>query len=93
MNKRYAYVIDNGKDTIYDLSKKGVILENHMDITETLNEQDAAIEELKKEVLNVVDRKIKNNDSNPSHDFQIYSKVNNALKDVREELRNIIEEF
>ena len=50
-------------------------------------------EEFKSEILTVIDRKIKNNNSNPSHDFQIYSKVNQALNDVKENLRDIIEEF
>lgn len=50
-------------------------------------------EQLKSEIIKVIDRKIKNNDKNPSQDFQVYSKVNRALKDVRENLRDIIEDF
>ena len=37
MDKRFTYVVDNGEDTIYDLSSKGVVLENFMDIEEMLN--------------------------------------------------------
>lgn len=40
ITKRFSYVVDNGKDTIYDLSTKGVILENFIDIEETMNNLD-----------------------------------------------------
>ena len=40
ITKRFTYVVDNGKDTIYDLSTKGVILENFIDIEETMNNLD-----------------------------------------------------
>lgn len=40
ITKRFTYVVDNGKDTIYDLSTKGVILETFIDIEETMNNLD-----------------------------------------------------
>ena len=40
ITKRFTYVVDNGKDTIYDLSPKGIILENFIDIEETMNNLD-----------------------------------------------------
>lgn len=50
MNGRFAYVIDNGNDTIYDLSEKGEILENFLEIQDMLNELDDENIRLKKQV-------------------------------------------
>lgn len=81
-NPKYWYIADSARP----LSDNQLFYEEIVDL---LNKN----EELKSEVIKVIDRKIKNNDSNPSQDFQIYSKVNQALKDVRESLRDVIEEF
>ena len=49
-------------------------------------------EYLKSEIMKVIYRKIKNNDSNPSQNWEVYNKVNKALKDVKESLRDVIAE-
>ena len=49
MNKRFTYVIDNGKDTIYDLDEKGLILENFIEIQDMLNLLNDENEQLKEE--------------------------------------------
>jgi len=68
---------------------KGVIHSSEHQIQRLQEEND----ELKSEIIKIIDRKIKNNDKNPSQEFQVYSAVNRALKDVRENLRDIIEDF
>ena len=55
ITKRFTYVVDNGKDTIYDLTNKGEILENFIDIEETMNNLDYENQQLT--VENIVLRK------------------------------------
>lgn len=47
IEKRFTFVIDNGEDTIYDLSEKGSILENFIEIEEMLNNLNNENEQLK----------------------------------------------
>lgn len=63
-----------------------------IELENTLNSFYNENEYLKCEIINVIDRKIKNNDNNPSQNWEVYSKVNKALKDVKESLRDIIAE-
>ena len=48
-NKRFIFVVDNGEDTFYDLSKKGEIM-NMIDTEDMLNHLNEENEELKKEL-------------------------------------------
>lgn len=48
-NKRFTYVIDNGKDTIYDLSENGDILENMLEIENMMNQLDNENQKIKEE--------------------------------------------
>ena len=63
-----------------------------IEVEDTLNSFYNENEYLKSEIIKVIDRKIKNNDSNPSQNWEVYSKVNKALKDVKENLRDVIAE-
>ena len=65
--------------------------EENTHLTTKCSQLEKENEQLKSEIIKVIDRKIKNNDSNPSKDC--YYKVNRALKDVRESLRDVIGEF
>lgn len=51
IDKRFTYVVDNGEDTIYDLSSTGVVLENFMDIEEMLNSLYVENEQLKSDLM------------------------------------------
>lgn len=50
IEKRFTYVIDNGENTIYDLSKKGIILENFIEIEEMLNNLNNENKQLKQTI-------------------------------------------
>ena len=54
------------------------------------NEINIKLSELKKEVMNVINRKIKNTNSNPPSKLGEYSKVIKALKNLKDDLRDVV---
>lgn len=95
-NKRFTTDTPNSLSEIYDdgrILTNGEVIKYINWYREDMRKFSVENEQLKSEIINVIDRKIKNNDKNPPQDFQVYSKVNRALKDVRESLRDVIEDF
>ena len=73
--KRFTYVIDNGKDTIYDLSENGDILENMLEIENMMNQLDNENQRLHEEIFRLrtelaFERTEKEEHSDSVYDFQ-----------------------
>lgn len=60
------------------------------DVMNDLNDEN---EELKKGMIGVVDRYIKNVECNPPSSARTYMKIKGALVNIREDLRNLIGRF
>lgn len=71
------YWIDNGLDEIVELLNK-------------LHDEN---EQLKEGMIGVVDRYIKNVDCNPPSSTRTYMKIKGALLNIREDLRDLIEDL
>lgn len=69
-NKRFTYVIDNGEDTIYDLSENGDILENMLEIENMMNQLDNETQELKEALLFYLDVATGLSSSNFNYDME-----------------------
>lgn len=67
------------------------LMDKYHDQIIVTNEKDEKISNLKKEIMNVVDMKIKNTDHNPPK--HCYFKVMRALKTLKENLRDVIEQY
>ncbi len=66
------------------------------DLQETMNifkELEEESEQLKKGMIRVVDRYIKNVDCNPPSSARTYMKIKGALLNIREDLRDLIEDL
>ena len=83
--KRFTYKADYDWWCVFDNGKR-VYSDEVVDLLNELNDEKVRLEQ---EVIKIIDRKIKNNDSNPPRSFQEYFKVNRALKDVREDIRSL----
>ena len=62
-------------------------------LCDLLNQLNDENEELKKGMIGVVDRYIKNVECNPPSSARTYMKIKGALINIREDLRNLIEDF
>lgn len=62
-------------------------------LCDLLNQLNDENEELKKGMIGVVDRYIKNVECNPPSSARTYMKIKGALVNIREDLRNLIGRF
>ena len=62
-------------------------------IVELLNQLSEENEQLKKGMIGVVDRYIKNVECNPPSSARTYGKIKGALINIREDLRSLIGDF
>lgn len=62
-------------------------------LCDLLNQLNDENEELKKDMIGVVDRYIKNVECNPPSSARTYMKIKGALVNIREDLRNLIGRF
>ena len=65
-------------------------LEQFIESYQKLEEEN---EQLKKSMIEVVDRYIKNVECNPPSSTQTYMKIKRTLNNIREDLRSLIEDF
>ena len=83
-----AYLVDIEDDEIvghWDNDDDKII-----DLLNSLNEEN---EQLKKGMIGVVDRYIKNVDCNPPASTHTYMKIKGALLNIREDLRDLLEDL
>ena len=77
-----------------NLTEKTYWIDNGLDeIVELLNKLYEENEQLKKGMIGVVDRYIKNVDCNPPSSAHTYMKIKGALLNVREDLRDLLEDL
>ena len=65
----------------------------HGEIVDLLNSLSDENEQLKKGMIEVVDRYIKNVECNPPSSARTYMKIKRALNTIREDLRSLIEDL
>ena len=77
-----------------NLTEKTYWIDNGLDeIVELLNKLYEENEQLKKGMIRVVDRYIKNVDCNPPSSAHTYMKIKGALLNIREDLRDLLEDL
>ena len=76
-----------------NLTVKQYDLTNPNEMLELLNNLENENEQLKKGMIGVVDRYIKNVECNPPSSARTYAKIKGALINIREDLRNLICDF
>ena len=103
-NKRFELEVNNnGQFDIvdwYESKKKNAIciyndlgvipFSSASSLCDLLNQLNDENEELKKGMIGVVDRYIKNVDCNPPTSARTYGKIKGALMNIREDLRDLI---
>ena len=106
-NKRFELEVNNnGQFDIvdwYESKKKNAIciyndlgvipFSSASSLCDLLNQLNDENEELKKGMIGVVDRYIKNVECNPPSSAHTYMKIKGALMNIREDLRDLIEDF
>ena len=85
-NKRFMFVIDNGENVIYDLSKKGSVLENFNEIEEVLNN----LNDENKELQGKYDRQLWEYNG-LGCEYDNLKKENKELKELVREVDNELE--
>ncbi len=81
-----AYLIDGDKPCAHWITDDDKIIN-------LLNDLVDENEKLKKGMIRVVDRYIKNVDCNPPSSARTYMKIKGALLNIREDLRDLIEDL
>lgn len=88
--KRYSYdaivIVDHLKEDLIYIDGKDELLE----LAEYVDKLQEENEELKKGMIGVVDRYIKNVECNPPSSTRTYGKIKRTLINIREDLRNLI---
>lgn len=87
---------NDAKGYVYDGKKCiGIINDNYTceNIINLLNAFYEENEQLKKGMIEVIDRYIKNIECNPPSSTQTYMKIKRTLNNIREDLRSLIEDF
>ena len=106
-NKRFELEVNNnGQFDIvdwYESKKKNAIciyndlgvmpFSSASSLCDLLNQLNDENEELKKGMIGVVDRYIKNVECNPPSSARTYMKIKGALVNIREDLRSLISDF
>lgn len=92
-NKRFGFEMDsNCYKCVADTIDKKLYTDKKqiIDLLNTLYDEN---EQLKKGMIGVVDRYIKNVDCNPPSSTHTYMKIKGALLNIREDLRDLIEDL